>query len=374
MSLFLKEISSKHREMSAFIRFPDKLYKGCRYYVPALHRNQFSTLSKERNPAFGHCEARYWLAYSGKEVVGRVAGIINHRYNQERAKKYMRFGWLDFIEDEKVLHTLLQAVEKWAFEKGMQYIHGPLGFTSFDASGVLVEGFDEWPTSFGRYNYPYYDRMLKIAGYVKDVDWVERNIKVPEQKPQRALKIAEFVKKRYSLRNAPLRSRKDVLRYAGKAFELINNVYSDLYGFSTLTPAQIEALTNEYLSMISPDFVAIILNDQDEVVAFGLVMNSLTKALKKAKGQLFPFGLLYIVRALYCNDTIDMLLIGVKPEYQNKGAQALVFEKIINTIYQKGIKHVESTRELESNQKVQQLWSGYNSRQHKRSRCYIKIL
>ncbi len=373
MDLSLCEVSTR-KELDAFIRFPDKLYSGRKYYVPALHRNQFYTLSKERNPAFGHCEARYWMACAGREVVGRVAGIINHRYNKERATRYMRFGWLDFTEDEAVLQILLQAVEGWAREKGMQHIHGPLGFTSFDASGVLVEGFDEWPTSFGRYNDPYYDPMLKSAGYAKTVDWVEHSIAVPPEKPQRVIALAQMVRKRYSLRNATLKNRKEIRKYTRQVFELLNKTYDGLYGFSSLTPEQIDSLTKEFLPLINPDFVSIILNDQDEVVGFGLVVHSLTKALKKAKGRLFPFGLLHIRYALQFNDTIDMLLIGVKPEYQNKGAQALIFEKIINTIYRKGIKYVESTRELEDNQKVQQLWSGYDFRQHKRARCYLKSL
>ncbi|MBW6497402.1 MAG: GNAT family N-acetyltransferase [Bacteroidales bacterium] len=358
--------------MKTFIRFPDQLYKGCGYYIPALHSNQEATLSKEKNPAFEHCEARYWLAYKGKEIVGRVAGIINHRYNQERNTKFMRIGWLDFVEDQQVLEILLGAVEDWAHEKGMDAIHGPLGFTSFDASGVLIEGFEEWPTSFGKYNYAYYDAMLQKAGFKKDVDWVEFSIKVPEQLTPRVLAVTEMIKKRYALRNALLRNQKEVRELAPQIFDLLNNVYNDLYGFSTLTPAQVENLTREFLSLIHPDYVSLILNEHDEIVAFGVVMPSLTKALKKANGRLFPFGFLRLLYALRFNDTVDMLLIGVRPDYQGKGVHALVFEKIVKTFHRRGIKRVETTRELEENHKVQQLWTGYESRLHKRARCYIK--
>ncbi len=371
MGITLKEVFSK-QELDAFIRFPDQLYNGCGYYIPALHSNQEATLSKEKNPAFEHCEARYWLAYKGKDIVGRVAGIINHRYNEERNTKFMRIGWLDFVEDQQVLEILLGAVEGWAKEKGMEAIHGPLGFTSFDASGVLIEGFEEWPTSFGKYNHPYYDPMLQKAGFKKDVDWVEFSINVPEQMPQRVLAATEMIKRRYSVRNAPLRKRKDLLVYAPRILDLLNNVYHDLYGFSTLTPAQIENLTNEFLSMIHPAFVSIILNEKDELVAFGVVMPSLSKALKKANGKLFPFGLLRVLYALRFNDTVDMLLIGVRPDYQGKGVHALIFEKIVKTFHRRGIKRVETTRELENNHKIQQLWAGYESRLHKRARCYIK--
>ena len=373
MHLVLKEVTS-HDGLMSFIRFPDNLYKGCRYYIPAIHKSQISILSKEKNPAFGHCEARYWLARYGNNVVGRVAGIINHRYNKERDVKYIRFGWIDFTEDQEVLNLLIGAIENWAREKGMEYIHGPLGFTSFDASGVLVDGFEELPTSWSHYNYPYDDRMLKDAGYSKDVDWIEMNIKVPGHEPQREIKIARLIEKRYLLRNASFRTRSEMRYYAGLIFELINSVYRDLYGFSTLSADQIENLVNEFLPLIQADYVSVVLNEKDDAVAFGLVIPSLSKALKKAGGRLSPFTMLRILWALRFNDTVDMLLIGVKPEYRNKGAYALVFEKIFNTMKRNGIRQVESNRELEDNEKVQQLWAGYESRQHKRARCYIKPL
>lgn len=371
MDIVLQEVFTK-KELEAFIRFPDQIYKGSQYYIPALHSNQVATLAREKNPAFEHCEARYWLAFDGPKVVGRIAGIINHRYNQEHNTRFMRIGWLDFVENQQVLENLLGAVEEWALEKGLQYIHGPLGFNSFDASGVLIEGFEEWPTSFGKYNYPYYDAMLQKAGYAKDVDWVEYRIKVPQEIPEKVFTAAALIGKRYSVRNAELKSRKDIRRHAGQIFNLLNNVYNNLYGFSTLSPAQIENLTREFLSLIHPDYVSLILNENDEVVAFGVVMPSLSKALKKARGKLFPFGLLRVLWALRINDTVDMLLIGVRPDYQNKGLHALIFEKIVKTFHQRGIKEVETTRELEENNKVQQLWVGYESRLHKRARCYIK--
>ncbi|MBW6480210.1 MAG: N-acetyltransferase [Bacteroidales bacterium] len=373
MKIVIKEVTDQ-KDLHRFIKFPDQLYKSCNYYIPAIHRNQFSTLSKEKNPAFEHCEARFWLAFSENEIVGRVAGIINHRYNQERKSSYMRFGWLDFIEDENVLKALMSEVEKWAVEKGLQSCHGPLGFTSFDASGVLIEGFDECPTSFGHYNFPYYDKMLLNAGYEKEVDWVEFNIKVPDEIPQKILTASNLISKRYSLRNAPLRDKKDIGKYAKEVFELLNTVYKDIYGFSTLTQAQITNLTKEFLSFLSPDYVSFILNEKDEMVAFGIVLPSLAKALKKARGKLYPFGFLHILYALHFNDTIDMLLIGVRPDYQNKGVTALIFSKIGQAFFRKGIKQIETNRELENNHKVQQLWAGYELRQHKRARCYIKSL
>lgn len=373
MDVLLKEVLTQ-KDLEVFIRFPDQIYKGSQYYIPALHSNQKATLSSGKNPAFEYCEARYWLAFDGPKAVGRIAGIINHRYNEERNQKFMRIGWLDFIENQNVLEVLLGVVEGWAREKGMEHMHGPLGFTSFDASGVLIDGFEEWPTSFGKYNFSYYDPMLQKAGYNKDVDWVEYNIKVPDQLPPRLPAAAEIVKKRYGVRQANLKSKKDILKYAHEVFYLINQAYGHLYGFSSLTEKQIENLINEFFSLIHVDYVSIVLNEKDEIVSFGIVMPSLTKALKKANGKLFPFGILRIMAALRYNDTVDMLLIGVRPDYQGKGVHVLLFEKIFKTFKDRGIKHVETTRELEDNQKVQQLWAGYETRLHKKARCYIKAV
>ncbi len=373
MSVKLKEIKSK-RELIMFIRFPDKLYNGCPYYVPSIHSQQLSVLSDEKNTAFRHCEARYWLAFSGKKIVGRIAAIINHRYNTEKGEKNIRFGWLDFIEDKKVLDLLLSAVENWGRDKGMEQIHGPLGFTSFDPAGILVEGFEELPTSWGSYNFPYYKRMLEESGYKKDVDWIEKRITVPLHAPYREIKLSGKVRKRYSLHNADFKTRRDIKKHTGQIFELINSVYGDLYGFSTLTHSQAENLTKEFLPLVKKDYISIVLNKKNEVAAFGLVMPSLSGALRKAKGRLFPFGLFHIIRALNKNDTADMLLIGVKPEYRRKGVHALIFEKIIGNLQKKGIRYVETTRELENNESIRKLWDGYDFRQHKRARCYAKPL
>ncbi len=373
MQVNLREVHSK-KDLSAFIGFPDRLYKNCAYYVPSMHIQQAFTLRKDKNPAFAHCDARYWLAYSGKELVGRVAAIINHQYNMQREIKYMRFGWLDFIEDENVLHALIQAVESWARETGMEYVHGPLGFISFDASGVLVEGFDELPTSWGRYNYPYYASMLESIGYTKDIDWVEQLIHVPDEQPTREINAAQLLKKRYALRQAAIHKKNDIRKYASQLFDLLNDVYEELCCFSKLSNEQIDKLICDFLPIVNPKFVSVILNDLDEIVAFGIVIPSLSKAFQKAKGRLFPFGYYHIQKALKKNDRVDMLLIGVKSEYRNKGVHALLFEKIIPAMYEMGIKYVETTRELESNQKVLHLWEPYEKRIHKRARCYIRKL
>lgn len=373
MTVLIKEVTSE-ADLKEFVKFPDRLYAKEENYIPALHRNQMATLDSKKNPAFEYCEARYWMAYQNSRPVGRVAAIINHRYNSERSVQFMRFGWLDFTNDPEVLNGLLKEVEGWAGELGLTQVHGPLGFVSFDASGVLVDGFDELPTSFGRYNFRYYSSMLESAGYQKELDWVEYNIKVPGELPQKLIQAAGLVRQRYSVRQAPLLSIKDLKGYAMPVFQMINSSYSDLFGFNTLSDRQIAQLADNYFSLLHPDFISIVLNQSDEPIGFGLVMPSLAKALKKTGGKLFPFGFLHLLWALRFNDTADMLLIGVRPDYQNKGIHALLFEKIFTTMKRRGIKQVETTRELESNIKVQQLWAGYETRQHKRARCYFKTL
>jgi len=373
MSLIIKEISSTD-ELKKFIQFPNMLYKGSKFYIPALIKKELYTLEKSKNPAFDFCEAKYWLAYQNDEIVGRIAAIVNDKYNEKHQTKYLRFGWFDSVNNENVASELFLVVEKWAEEMKADMIHGPLGFTSFDAAGVLVEGFDEMPTSFAHYNFPYYDDLIKNIGFEKDVDWIEYNIKVPEVIPEKIIKASSLIKDRYKLRNAEIYSKADLKKYSGELFALLNNTYSDLYGFTELSKKQIEDLSNSFISFLNPEFVSIILNKSDELIAFGISIPSLAKSLKKSNGSLFPFGFLRVWQALRKNDTVDLLLIAIKPEYQNKGVHSLIFDKIGQTFSKRGIKFLETTRELENNNKIKRLWDDYDFRQHKRSRCYIKKL
>ncbi len=373
MNITIKEIEYP-KDLMLFTRFQEKLYKGNKYYIAPLRKAEIKTLDMKLNPASEICESKYWLAYQGKKIVGRLAGIINHQYNQKVNKKLARFGWLDFIEDQEVLNALFKKAEAWAIEKGMHYIHGPLGFTSFDASGILVEGFDEMPTSFAHYNYPYYDQMLKTAGFEKELDWIEFQVKVPESLPPKVPKMAKLIAERYKLKEAEINNKKDFLKYTDDFFDILNQAYKDLFAFSQLRPAQKENIKNDFLSILQPEYCSFILNEQNELVGFGISTPSLAKAMQKSKGSLFPFGYLRVIKALKNNELADLLLIGVRPDYRNKGVIALIFNKIMSTTIKNGIKYVETTRELEDNNRIQQLWSKYEYRQHKRSRCYIKKL
>ncbi len=373
MQIEIKEVVSK-RQLRRFADFPNKMYRHNAYYVPQLLSEEIKVLSPKKNPAFELCEAKYWFAYEGRKVVGRVAGIINYGYNQKTGKKYARFGWLDFIEKEEVLHALIQTVEEWARSRGAEILHGPLGFSDFDASGVLVEGFDELPTAYGKYNYPYYGTFLEKEGFIKETDWVEYNVKVPEATPEKYLTMASLVEKRYDLRCASLTNKKKLLAHADGIFELLNKAYMKLHGFSELNPGQLEDLKNHFLPMLQLKYVSVVLDPKDKVVAFAICLPSLSKALQKNRGRMYPFGFIPILRALRKNDTLDTLLIAIDEEYRDKGTMALMFKNIGDAIMKNGITNIETTRELEDNRNVQNLWNKLELRQHKRARCYEKHL
>jgi hypothetical protein len=374
MRVAIKEVTDK-RLLKKFIKFPNKLYKGNRYYVPQFIASEFSTLSKEKNPAFEFCEARYWLAYDeNNAIVGRIAGIINNRYNEKTATKYVRFGWLDFVEDADVLRALFDIVENWAKANGAQYLHGPLGFSEFDASGILVEGFNELPTAYGKYNYPYYQPMIEQLGFEKEVDWVEYNIKVPDAVPEKYSKMADIIEERNQLHRLKFSSKRELLAYTDEIFQLLNREYSSIHGFAELTQGQIDDLKKQFVPLIQLKFVSVVKNAQGEVVGFGICLPSLSKAIQKSKGRMFPFGFIYLLKALKYNDTLDTLLIAIHGDYKNKGVNALIFNDIGKAIIESGITNIETTRELEDNFMVQNLWNKLEYRQHKRARCYIKKL
>lgn len=374
MSVTIREVTTK-RELKAFVHFPNKLYNGNPYYVPQIESMDRDTLMPEKNHAFEVCEAKYWLAYNDKgEVVGRVAGIINSRYNKKVGEKICRFGWIDFVDDKEVSKALIDAVERYAREKGMEAVSGPLGLLEFDASGILVEGFDKLPTAYGKYNAPYYSSHLVSLGYEKDTDFVEYLIKVPDIIPERYARMAKLVSVKNNLHQAPLKKHSDIKPYLDGVFKCMNDAYAPLHGFSELTEGQCEDLKKQFLSNVSVDYLSIVLDANEQVVAFGVGLPSLSLAMQKAKGSLFPFGWYHILKALKHNDTLDLLLIAIRPEYQSKGVNAMIFDKFAQGITKNGIKYIESTRELEDNTSVQNLWHYLEHELTKRARIYLKKL
>ncbi|MBR5176364.1 MAG: N-acetyltransferase [Bacteroidales bacterium] len=374
MTISIKEVTDK-RGLRRFVHFPNELYKGNKYYVPQIESMDMDTLTPAKNKAFEVCEGKYWLAMDDKgKVVGRIAGIINHKYNKKVGQKICRFGWIDFIESQEVASALLAKVEEYAENQGMDVVEGPVGFLEFDVAGVLVEGYDQIPTAYGKYNYPYYEPMILKEGYVKSTDFVEYRITVPDD-ISRYIRLSKVIGERYGLKEAKYSGKKELVRkYVDGIFDVMNKCYSPLHGFSELSPAQCDDLKNQFIGNLNLEFISVIVDNNDKVVGFGITLPSLSLALQKAKGHLFPFGFIHILHALRKNDTIDALLIAILPEYQDKGVNALIVSKIGQGMQKNGIKYVESTRELEDNHNVQNIWGRFEHHLHKRARVYIKQL
>lgn len=376
MAIIIKKVSSK-KELKTFIRFNYELYKGNPYSVPDLYDDMLNTFSSKKNAAFEFCEAEYFLAYKDNKVVGRVAAIINNRANQTWGKKEVRFGWIDFIDDEEVSSALLKAVEDWGKQKGMDTITGPLGFTDMDAEGMLIEGFDQLGTMATIYNYPYYPQHMEKLGFEKDADWVEFKLMVPDKLPEKFVRISEIILQKYKLKIKKL-TRKEIKEknYGQKIFDLINEAYAPLYGFSKMTQGQIDQYVKTYLPLLDLRMVSIVETEDGELVAAGISMASLSEALQKAKGRMLPFGWFYLLKALFIKrpKVLDLLLVGVKPEYQSKGVNALLFYDLVPTFKKMGFVYGESNPELEENKKVQAQWSAFESVQHKRRRAFKKAI
>ena len=371
MDILIKEVSTK-ADMKAYINFVYDLYKGSPYFVPPLRFDEAATLDKKKNPAFDYCEARYWLAYKGNRVVGRIAGIINNAYIDKWKNKYDRFGWVDFEDDENISRLLVEQVENWAKEKGMTAVHGPLGFTDLDHEGTLIEGFDQLGTLASIYNYPYYQRHFEKLGYVKDTDWVEYKIKIEKQVPEKFTKIASIVERRLKLTVVKAKKPKDILPYGTAIFELINDAYSSLYGVTPLTQRQMDYYTKQYFSFMKVDYVSIIIDSEGKLAAFGITMPSLSKALQKNQGKLLPFGFIPLLSAMKKNNMADLLMVAIRKDLQGKGVNAMLMKEIYASYVKNGVDTVESNHELEDNTKVQSLWENFESVQHKRRRCFIK--
>ena len=376
MSIQIKPVSTG-KEMSTFVRFGNRLYKGNKYYVPSMPMDDLNTLNPKKNGAFDFSEAQCFLAYRDGEVVGRVAAIINHKANESWGVKQVRFGWIDFIDDLEVSAALLDAVEKFGRERGMTQIVGPLGFTDFDPEGMLVEGFDRLSTMALIYNYPYYPEHMKKHGYYKETGWVEYRITLPEQMPEKHVKYAEIIKKRYNLKIRKMtRSQIRKERYGHKLFQLINDTYCVLYGYSLLSEKQIDQYVDMYLSIVDTKMLTFVENEQGELVAAGISIPSLSEALQKCNGEIFPFGWWHLLKAMYWKkpDTLDLLLIGIRPDYQNKGLNSLLFVDLFDNYKKLGFKYAETNANLETNIKVQAMWDPFEKELHKRRWVFGKEL
>jgi hypothetical protein len=373
MVVAIREVTTPS-DLRRFITFPFSLYKDNPYWVPPLLFDERNTLDPKKNPAFDHCSARYWLAEADGRVVGRIAGIINRESNRIWTRRAARFGWFDFIDDHAVAARLLTTVEEWARAEGMNEVHGPLGFSDMDREGMLVEGFEELSTMATQFNHAYYPAHMDQCGYVKDVDWLEYNITVPPTIPEKALRVAALAAERKGLYILPARKSKDLLPYAHQIFEIINDTYSGLYGFVPLSEREITYYVKMYFPNISPHYTKLLIDSQGRLAAFVIGMPSLSRALQKARGRLFPFGALHLLHAMMRPKTIDLYLGAVRRDLQGKGADAFLITALAESCIRQGIVSAESNVELEDNKLVQAHWKNFERRQHKRRRCYKRSL
>ena len=382
MSLIeIKKVESK-KDLKTFIDFHYDLYEGNEYDVPNLFSDEMNTLSKDKNAAFEFCEAEYYLAYKDGKLAGRVAAIINHKANNKWGKKSVRFGWIDFIDDREVSKALLDAVEKYGREKGMEDVVGPLGFTDMDPEGMLVWGFDQLGTMPTIYNYAYYPEHIEaLEGFEVDNKYVEFKIMVPDEVPEKYAKIAMMIEKRYNLHVRKL-TKKEIFQggMGQKIFDLINDTYKDLYGYSELSQKQIDQLIKSYLGFLDFNLITCIedwTDGEHKLIGVGITMPSLAHALRKCRrGRLLPFGWYHVLRAIKMHKTniVDLLLIGILPEYRAKGANALLFADLIPWYQKYGIEWGETQVELETNAGVQGQWGALTPVMHKRRKCYKKII
>ena len=376
MSIQIKIVSSRG-EMKTFARFGNRLYKGNKYYVPSMPFDDLNTFDKDKNGAFEFSEAEFYLAYKDGKVVGRVAAIINHKANDAWKVKQVRFGWIDFIDDIEVSAALLNAVEEFGKAHGMTQIVGPLGFTDFDPEGMLVEGFDRVSTMALIYNYPYYPEHMKKLGYYKETGWVEYRITIPDALPEQHVRLAELVKKRYNLKVRKMTVRQiKKENYGRKLFKLINETYCVLYGYSLLSEKQIDQYVDTYLSLVDAKMLTFVEDADGDLIGAGISIPSLAEPLQKCSGEIFPFGWWHLLKTMFIKkpDTLDLLLIGVRPDYQNRGVNSLVFVDLFENYRKLGFKYAETNANLETNVKVQAMWDPFEKELHKRRWVFGKDL
>jgi GNAT superfamily N-acetyltransferase len=371
MSIEIREVNSR-KKLKQFVCFAHKLYKNHPYWVPSLLSGEMSTLSPKSNPAFEHCDTLFLMAFEGERMVGRIAGIINHHYLEQWNKKDARFCWFDTIDDPEVSRSLFERIERWAADKGMERVVGPMGFTTFERQGILISGFEELPTFAGCYNFPYYSEHLKLLGFEREIQYVEYELVVPKEVPAKIVNISKLIQERYGLRILEAKKTRDMLPYASQVFRVINASYKPLYGFTVLSEKQIAYFVKRFFSFIRPDFVSAVLDQQDQVLGFQISMPSLSKALQKARGKLFPFGWYYLWKAMRKPERLDTLLTGVLPEFQQRGINAVFMTHLTQAAIRNGIKYAESNGELAENIKVQNTWRYFERRQHRRSQIFAK--
>ena len=357
-------------DLELFIKFPMELYKGNPYYVPPLINEEKSIWVKEENPALQYSEAAQFLAYRGKNIVGRIAVMINHKEEKELGIQKVRFGWLDFIDDIEVSKALINTAIEYAKSKGISKIEGPMGFTNLDKAGMLTKGFDKLATMIGIYNFDYYPKHMEQLGLVKEKEWVEFEINFPDTLPDKVEKFSRLIAEKYELELVKFKAKKDILPLVDSMFKLLDDTYKNLSTYTPITEEQIKHYKEKYFKFIDKDYIVCIKDKSGSLISFAITMPSYSKALQKAKGKLFPFGWWHLLNAGKKNDRANFYLIGIHPQYQKRGITAIIFKEIYETFKKKGVKFLETNPELEENASIQALWQDYHPTNHKRRRTY----
>lgn len=371
MSIIIKEVVGK-KDLKKWVDFPNKLYKKVPAYVPFLFNDEMDTFTKAKNPAYDFCETKLFLAYIDHKIVGRIGALINHAYNKKWNKNAMRFTRFDFIDDYEVSEALFNEVIKWAKENNLTEVMGPIGFTDLDHEGMLVKGFDELNMSITFYNHPYYIKHMERLGLTKDIDWMEFQIKVPEQLDPRIERISEHLIQRNGYELVTYTSRKVLLNDAFEAFKVIDEAFSVLYGTVPLTEKIINKAVADYIPLVNLKYICSVKDKEGKIIGFGILVPSIAKALKKCNGRMVR-GIFRLLKALKGkNDTLEMFLIGITQEHQKKGVPAIIMNQIIKVCIENGVKICETGPELETNDSVQSMWKTFDARHHKRRRCWIK--
>ena len=367
----IKEVKSS-KEMKKFVDLPFEVYKDNPYWVPSLKKDELAGFDCN-NTIFKTVEAEFFLAYKGDEVVGRIVSIINWTEVKELCKSKIRFGWLVFKDDINILKALLTAVENIAIEKKLSYIEGPMGFSNMDKAGLLTEGFDKIATLIGLYNYEYYPKYLQQLGYEPKAEWLEYFIDIENLNSVKQMdKLCEMLKKRYEIETYKFKTIDEMLPYVDEMFDLLNVTYAELQSFVPIEKFQVEHYKKKYLKFIHPDFISCVKDKNNKMIAFAITMPSFSKAFQKTKGKLFPFGWWHLMQAQKKNDHVEFYLIGIDPQYQNKGVNALIFKELYDRFTARGIKTLETNPLLEENMKVQQLWKNFDPIVHKRRKTFYK--
>lgn len=362
------------RDLKRFVLFPFALYKDCPYWVPPLIKDEVETLDKTKNPVFANAEAWYYIAYKDGKEAGRIAVIINRIEIEEQAKKKLRFGWFDVIDDIEVTKALLQKAFDKAKLRQLEYIEGPVGFSNMEKAGILTMGFKELNTMITWYHYPYYAQHFEQLGFEKQATWVEYQIKIPQEVKEKVRKFSRIIKERYALEVIRFKDKKQIIPYVDAMFGLLNQTYNALQTFVPIQQYQIDYYKEKYFNFIHPDYITCIKDQDGKLIAFSVVMPSFSKALKKANGKLLPFGWWHLLQAQKKNDKAAFYLIGIHPEYQGKGVTAIIFQEMQELFHAKGIQEIETNPELKENLAIQQLWKDYDPQLHKERSTYKKQL